>query len=438
VSLDRGADALADAGEGRKVDVSLGTRDKIPYDASAMNNRNAERVVIPQIGLRSRFGLSGVALLACGALAVGCSQGAERAGEADEPDEGGAALEAEVAGEESQASDEPRGLEDPGNEAEVVALATEVLDCEWEAARGPGKDCEVAEEWLAQREPERVETFVNLLFDDDDRVRWLGAAVLGAGPTDPLEDVELAGRIFAAAAAERAEARQLDNHLAKLVGRTDANELGLSEELAAIVRDHSGEQLRAEVVRWMGTRRVRGDDVDILFGLAQNEADIKVRRRAMNSLASFTNIPRDRADEICGYFASTLDGDDINVAGHSAATLLDSISCEAHWDDVLDHIEARAAAGTLSHHGFVGGLQALRRQTSASEEQKQRLVPIAKAIVENPANTRSSDADLNNSPRADALSALIHNFDVDGSYAERFVDDDERAVAIPAKRLKDK
>ncbi|UQA58351.1 hypothetical protein [Polyangium aurulentum] len=352
------------------------------------------------------------------ALASGLGLGCGKGGEAPAPAGSASAAAPAAAG---------KGIDAPGNDPAVVALARKALGCKW----GPyGLEATCADlrallEDPALRDSKADATFMNLLEDPSEQVRWLGARALSTRGTAYRADKALAER--AVKAAEDEKSKTVGQELGGVVGNIKHAETGLGERIKAMAKTHPLQAVRMSLLSRM--LFTNGELLyDFVKDIAQNDADPMVRKAALS--AFWTGTPPNKAADTCAMWLSFIDDKVEDVAGEAAyltAFYPQGGGCKEQWDPLLDKIEKRAKEGTIKSSQMASALLFLHRQPGASEAQKKRSLVAARALLEKKENSGMA--------RGKALEFIVEK-DLDGrKFIEKFREDPDFFVKSRAKDL---
>jgi hypothetical protein len=323
-----------------------------------------------------------------------------------------------------------KGIDAPGNDAAIVQLARTATGCKW----GPyGFESTCAElrallEAPAVREGKADATFVSFLEDPKEQVRWLGARALSTRGKDYRTDKALAERAVKAAEDEKSKA--VGQELGGVVGGIKHAETGLGDRIKAMAKAHPVQTVRMSLLSRM--LFTNGELLyDFVKDIAQNDGDPMVRKAALS--AFWTGTPPNKNADTCAMWLAFTDDKVEDVAGEAAyltAFYPQGGGCKAEWDPLLDRIEKKAKAGTVKSSQTASALQYLHRQTGASEAQKKRALVVARALLDNEANSGMA--------RGKALEFVAEK-DPDGrKFIEKFKNASDTYVKTRAKDLAEK
>lgn len=321
------------------------------------------------------------------------------------------------------------GLEDPSNDKVVADAARAAILCEWSATGGLKYDCPAHKTWKEAsfiKEGAADPTLTTMLADTREPVRWLAAEALSNQGKAYTKNAALAGKVVAAAQAEKSPLAGAS--LGRAVAKIDLAATGQQPAAEAMVKTHPVPQLRQAIARHMlwSNKQL----YDLTLQLARTDAVPEVRKAALG--APWTGTPTGRENDTCVLFLEKVDDPADDVSGE-AAYLCGFWSrnggCKTQWDPLLGKIEARARAGRIKSPQMASALSYFHGQKAASAAQKKRAVSIAKALIENPANAGIA--------RGNALRFIGEVDDGAKAYAGRWLSDKEFFVKNAAKDIID-
>lgn len=301
------------------------------------------------------------------ALALGCSS--KKADPAPAP---------EAAKPEAKAEPPAKGLANKANDAAVVTLAKAAQACKPDGSRLE-YNCEGYKAWRDSplfSDNKADATLLNLLEDADEKVRFLGAERLAAGPT---QDAAAAKRVLAAAQAETSTL--VADKLGKALGGIDGKKTGIAADASKLVADHKLPELRLGLI----TAGASNESLaDAILALATESTDEKMRLAA--EVAFFNNTPAGKEADVCKMWLANVDHANAEISGEAAAVCGRTSACKASWDRLLDKIEARVKTGSVRNDRLAAALQWIHDGSESSAKQKTRTVTLAKAIASNVKN----------------------------------------------------
>jgi hypothetical protein len=324
-----------------------------------------------------------------------------------------------------------KGMNNPGNDAAIVALAKPVLACKW-SSYGFDSKCEALQTWKksdTMKAGAGDATLVNFLEDADSKVQWLGADALSRKGQKYRADTAMATKVVDAA--DKATDKQLVSALGRAVGNIDLKKTGLVARVMKMIEGHANAALRQTLA---GNTLFRNRDVPGMFELfvklAKTDKDNKVRKAA--AAAFWTGTPTGKNEDVCKLWLELANDADQDLAGHSAyhcAFTSSGGGCTGQWDDLLSLIEKKAKAGEVKSSFMASALKYFYGQKKATDAQKKRALAIAKELVKNEKNDGSS--------RSSALD-FIGKEDAGGkAFAAKYENDKEFFVKNAAKRIKE-
>lgn len=295
-------------------------------------------------------------------------------------------------GETGGAATAARGIDAAGNDPAVVALAKKVLGCKWTDS-GFDYECADRKAWSESellKEGKADATLVSMVEDSNEQVRWLAAQALNEKGAKYQKDKALSERVLAAAETEKA--KSVARNLGSAAGRIKLPEVGLTERAKALGKSPTMKETR---LGFIGSVQYSNNEAFYAYttDLARTEKDPEVRDAAMSSF--WTGTPSSKNAEVCQLWLDLSHDANEELAGHAAyftAFYPHNTGCKAQWDTMLGDIEKRAKAGTAKSSYWGSALYYLYAQNGASAAQKKRAVAVAKAIVDNKANSGNARA----------------------------------------------
>ncbi len=320
------------------------------------------------------------------------------------------------------------GLDDPSNDKLVADAARVAIACEWSPG-GLKHDCPALKTWKEAsfiKEGAADPTLSTMLADPREPVRWLAAEALANQGKAYTKNAALAGKVVAAAQAEKALA--VAGSLGRAVAKIDLAATGHQAAAEAMVKAHPLVQLRqamAQHLLWSNKQLY-----ELTLQLARTDAAPEVRKAALG--APWTGTPNGRENDTCVLFLEKVDdaADDVNgEAAYLCGFWSRNGGCKTQWDPLLGKIEARARAGNVKSSQMASALSYFHGQKAASADQKTRAVGIAKTLLENQANAGVA--------RGNALRFIGEVDDGAKAYAGRWLSDREFFVKSTAKDIVD-
>lgn len=358
--------------------------------------------------------LLSISLALASSLGLGCKSGSE----APVPSGSASAAAPAAAG---------KGIDAPGNDATVVQLARTALGCKW-SSYGLEASCNELRALLdapAVREGKADATFVSFLEDGSEQVRWLGARALSTRGKDYRTDKALAER--AVKAAEEEKSKVVGQELGGVVGNLKHAETGLGERIKAMAKTHPVQTVRMSLLSRM--LFANGELLyDFVKDIAQNDADPMVRKAALS--AFWTGTPPNKNADTCAMWLAFTDDKVEDVAGEAAylaAFYPQGGGCKAQWDPLLDRIEKRSKEGAVKSSQTASALYYLYRQAGASEAQKKRALAVARALLDNEANSGMA--------RGKALEFIVEKDPEGRTFIEKFKNSNDIYVKNRAREL---
>ncbi|MCL2823057.1 MAG: hypothetical protein FWD57_03620 [Polyangiaceae bacterium] len=321
------------------------------------------------------------------------------------------------------------GIDNPENNPAVVAAAKEVMACDWEKA-GFGAKCEALQAWRKNDVVKKGadSTLVNFLEDPDIKVQWLGAEALSRGGDTYMKDAALSAKIFDAM--EKAAEPFLMDQLKTSAAKVDLNTTGLGARAMTMLETHENIAVRRAIAgsSILFHNRSYPGLFDLNMKLARSDIDSKVRIGAAG--AFWIGTPQGKKEEVCKLWFNLANDADGDVAGPSAyhcAFWSNDGGCAGQWEGLLSLIEQKAKAGTVAHMMMASSPGYVYGQKKASDAIKKRALAVAKAIVQNKANSDSA--------RSNNLSFIAKHDPAGKAFVKPYENDSSQLVRSTAKEF---
>lgn len=326
--------------------------------------------------------------------------------------------------------EEKKGLEAAGNDPAVVAEVKKILECEWKRFGFSSSKCEAFKAFNKSDMIKRGRadaTMVNLLEDDDSKVRWLAARTLKMHGKTYEGDPKLAARVLTAAEQEKDE--QVAVKMMGAVADMDLVGTKLADRAIALAKSHPVEEARAELVHSVLFKNRDSNELyEFVKATAKEAKEDKIRRAAVR--AFWVGTPRDKTEEVCKLWLDVAQNDasdDVAGVAMRLAAQNPNARCEAQYDGLLELAESKAKEGKVKTSDVAFALRYIHGQKKASDAHKKRALSIAKILLENEANKDMA--------RADALRLLGKEHPKGKAMAKKYKDAKSFFVKNAAKRI---
>lgn len=256
-------------------------------------------------------------------------------------------------------------------------------------------------------------TFVSLVEEKDEKLRWLGVYALSYAGKGHGDDAALVGRLAAAAGKETSKLVARD--LGELVGRAGSGE--------AVAKAHALVAMRVGAVTGM-IYGGRAKDVEAAVAFAK-DPEPDVRRAVVDALLT---VPKELNEKACAAWLVAMKDEKETVAAaatHKLTITRKGGDCQRDFDAVLSNVEARARAGALDHGLWGQTLDEMYAR--ASDAQKKKALEVARLIASN--TTHATGA------RNSALRAVWRHDPGAKPFLAKLQNDKDSYVAIEAANL---
>ncbi len=287
--------------------------------------------------------------------------------------------------------EKPKGLKNPDNDADVIALAEAALGCPWRSGQ-PAITCAEYKEWRKSplvRKGAADPTLVNLLEDSEAPIRWLGASALKANGKAFRTDPMLAKRVLAAVDAEKDVT--VANVLGAAAARINGGRTSLNADIQKIITSHRLPEMRSAAVKDYLVSNRTSANFDFVIDFIRTHDAQKVRVAALKS--TWVGTPDDKYIDVCKAWLEFASDANVELAGQAAYHVgfyRNGGGCSAQWDPLLELLATRAADGGFTSSTMSSALRTLHNQKGASPVQRAKTIEIARAVVSNPKNDSAS------------------------------------------------
>ena len=325
---------------------------------------------------------------------------------------------------------EKKGLEAPGNDADLVQLAKGALTCPRD--RDDLIDYQCAG-YKAFRDSPKLKTgdatLLNFIEDPDERVRWLGARGLPDGfAMNPrpayVEQPEAAARLVRAFAKE--ESLEAAKMIGSKVGRINVEKTGQLAAIAEVIKARKHPRAVREILsNLLFTNSQSRPAFDLMLALT-GDPDDGIRYDATSAFWVGGGLSR---PETCKMWEAHLADKDPAIAGSSAQHIgWYHEECAPSYGAMLEAIDGRIATKTLGDKSsFAIGLDRMCEQEWTKAPEKKKATTLAKKLA--------ADKELHVFVRMEGLSAVSACDKGGKAYVAKFTHDKEEWVAQRAKEL---
>ena len=332
----------------------------------------------------------------------------------------------------AQVEKRARGLEAKGNDPAVIAGVKKALTCEWKSY-GFSSRCDAMSEYRksdALKRGRADATMVNLLEDDDAKVRWLAATTLKRQGKVYEGDAKLGARVVAAAEAEKDGL--VARAIARAIAEIDLSGTKLVDKVASLAQNHPVESFRAALVRSVLFRNRSATKLyKLVSQMARSEKSDDVRGSAVD--AFWIGTPSGKHGEVCELWADVAAKDKVDRIADAAMRLAaqsPNARCKDKFDGLMQLAEKKAKAGTVKSSDVAHAMKYIHNHRDTPEAQKKQALGIAKTLLANSANKgMARSAALRFVGEADPKGAKL---------AAKYLTDKDFFVKNAAKRIANK
>lgn len=233
-----------------------------------------------------------------------------------------------------------------GVDARVDALARAALPCK-AYDTSIDSSCPAMKAWSDAKgdfdEGKADASLVAMLADGDEKMRYLGAYKLNQYGKAFKADKALAAAVVVAA--EKETSKLAGYALGATVGRVLVRETGTFDRVTAMVTKHDVPDVRRGIV---SSLLPSNQDDEPVFGLVRDTVKDPDKAVAEAALQSFWTGGTRRGDATCRVFADNIESPNDAIAGEASDYLAWFGQCSASFDALLDALERRVKAGSVS------------------------------------------------------------------------------------------
>lgn len=275
-----------------------------------------------------------------------------------------------------------KGIDAPGNDAAIVALAKKALGCKRDAPDGPvDYSCADMKAWLDSPNTGAdgaAPTLVNFIEDGDAKVRALGYSKLHSASKGYKKDKALAQRVVAAIAVEKAKTTDHEI-IGYALGSIDLKATGLLDDVKAAFPNLASETMKRGVLKQIVFNNPGNDAVvDFVIGLAKDPS-VSVRRDAV---AAFFASGKERRDDVCKMAEGLLGDADVQTVEQASNAIAMQEGCESGvYDEMLDAIDRTYKAGKISGYLAAKLVDFQRSKRKPTDAQTKRAEGLITAIL---------------------------------------------------------
>ncbi len=268
------------------------------------------------------------------------------------------------------------GLDSPKNNPKTVEVAKKALACPWKDDFDAA--CADYKTWLEDKAIYDEETFISMLEDPDEKVRFLGAKRL-YDTLGVLDDKALAERLLTVA--EKSKTPREQHPLGNSVGKIQLEGTDLFPRIKALLNaKETTPNMRVGILgALMKTNPASDDAFNLMRESAKNpDFDSNVQGTAFGAMSWHTKPAKCDA-----FLEATQDADDGRAGDATQFILRSDQHCDAHYDAVIKSLEDRVKAKKVTNALFGDALRLLcNPKGTAKPPQVKKAAAIAKKIAE--------------------------------------------------------
>lgn len=322
-----------------------------------------------------------------------------------------------------------KGMENPENDAKIVEQVKKVLECEWKKY-GFSRKCEAFKAFKkseAFKGGKGDKTLINLLEDENEKVRWLAARGLKYHGKAYETDPKMAASVMTAMEKEKSE--MVATMLAGTITDIRLKQTNLVDRFLKLAKGHDNKEVRERLIRSVLFRNRESKEIyELVKKMAKEAKDDDIRRAAVR--AFWIGTPRDKTAEVCKLWldiGQTDKNDKVAAISLRLAAQNPNSKCKDQYKTILDIVEKKAKAGKVDTSDLAYALKYVHGQKESTEAQKKRAVEIAKTLLDNKDNKGMA--------RGAALRFLGKAVPEGEKLANKYKDDKEFFVKNAAKRI---
>ena len=312
--------------------------------------------------------------------------------------------------------------------ATIDAMARAASACQTYESGGFDASCPAYKTWSEAKdaftEGKGDAALVALLGDADAKVRYLAASKLNQYGTTFRSDRALAAGVVAAA--EREKSAFSGSEVGAAAGHVRVRDTGTFGRIEAMVNTQGVPELRRGILSNLLYNNQDDDPVFDLVRGATKDADSSV---AMTALKAFWTGGMRKADRTCQLYAENTDNGNDDLAAEASNDLAWFGKCASRYDGLLDSLERRVKAGSLSSTSYVTAARHVCEDAGANDKQRKRAAALGRRMV--------GKKDFKAWIRVSALETVIKCDAGNGgrSFVGGFKGDTDKAVADKAREL---
>ena len=219
-------------------------------------------------------------------------------------------------------------------------------------------------------------SLVAMLADPDEKIRYLGAYKLNQYGKAYATDKALAGAVVAAA--EKETSKFAGYEVGAAVGRVLVRETGTFDRVKALVKKHELAEVRRGI---LSTLLFNNQDHEPVYNLVRDAVKDSDKSVAQQALSSFWVGGGKKMDATCQLYVDHLENPNDDLAASANNYLSWYKRCATKYDALLDSLERRVKAGSVTSISYVMAARHVCEDVKATDGQRKRGAAIGRAVA---------------------------------------------------------
>jgi hypothetical protein len=315
----------------------------------------------------------------------------------------------------------------PAVDPKISALAHAVLPCKAYDSNFDS-DCPAMKAWRDAKddfdEGKADTSLVTMLADADDKIRYLAADKLNQYGKAFKNDKALAGAVVTAA--EKEKSKFAGYELGRTVGNILVRETGTFDRVKAMVAKHEVPDLRRGI---LANLLFNNQDNDAVYNLTRDTIKDSDANVAQVALGAFWIGGQRKVEATCQIYYDNLSNPRDPMAEEAANSLSWYAHCASKYDGLLDSLEKRVKANTVTSLMYASSARHICEDTKATDKQRKRALEVG--------HDMSQKKEIKGWIRANALETVMKCDPGNGgrSFVGKFKKDSDKSVADKANEL---